>query len=135
MGDQTQAFSDFFDVHGANIEHTTKIKAVVTRLKVAVTGGINDLAPVDQVIVDGKADPTELGHQGFADFEFSNRTFSGREDTTYECVRRFSCYSGFCEYGAGAPLREKGLFKEDIDRTYSPASMGCCTISPNSGFG
>ena len=134
-GNQTQTFSDFFDVHGVNVEHAAKVKAAVNRSKVAVIGGINDPAFADQVIADGKADFIELGRQGFADPEFPNKAFSGREDTIRKCVRCFSCYPGFCEHRTDVPLWEKGLSKEDVDRIYSPASMGRCAINPNSGFG
>ncbi len=76
-GNQTQTFSDFFDVHGVNVEFAAKVKAAVTKSKVAVIGGINDPAFADQVIRDGKADFIELGRQGFADPEFPNKAFSG----------------------------------------------------------
>ena len=35
-GNQTQTFSDFFDVHGVNVEFAAKVKAAVTKSKVAV---------------------------------------------------------------------------------------------------
>ena len=101
----------------------------------AVIGGINDPAFADQVIRDGKADFIELGRQGFADPEFPNKAFSGREDYIRKCVRCFSCYPGFCEHKTDVPLWEKGLSKEEVDRIYSPASMGRCAINPDSGFG
>ena len=134
-GNQTQTFSDFFDVHGVNVEFAAKVKAAVTKSKVAVIGGINDPAFADQVIRDGKADFIELGRQGFADPEFPNKAFSGREDYIRKCVRCFSCYPGFCEHKTDVPLWEKGLSKEEVDRIYSPASMGRCAINPDSGFG
>ena len=134
-GNQTQTFSDFFDRHGVNVEHAAKVKAAVTKSKVAVIGGINDPAYADRVIAEGKADFIELGRQGFADPEFPNKAFSGREDYIRKCVRCFSCYPGFCEHSTDVPLWEKGLPKEEVDRIYSPASMGRCAINPNSGFG
>lgn len=134
-GNQTQTFSDFFDAHGVNVEHAAKVKAAVQKSKVAVIGGINDPAFADQVIADGKADFIEMGRQGFADPEFPNKAFSGKEDYIRRCVRCFSCYPGFCEHKTDVPLWEKGLAKEEVDRIYSPASMGRCAINPNSGFG
>ncbi len=134
-GNQTQTFSDFFDRHGVNVEHGAKVKAAVTKSKVAVIGGINDPAFADQVIAEGKADFIELGRQGFADPEFPNKAFSGREEDIRKCVRCFSCYPGFCEHRTDVPLWEKGLSKEEVGRIYSPASMGRCAINPNSGFG
>ena len=134
-GNQTQTFSDFFDVHGVNVGFAAQVKAAVTKSKVAVIGGINDPAFADQVIGDGKADFIELGRQGFADPEFPNKAFTGREDYIRKCVRCFSCYPGFCEHKTDVPLWEKGLSKEEVDRIYSPASMGRCAINPDSGFG
>lgn len=134
-GNQTQTFSDFFDVHGVNVGFAAQVKEAVTKSKVAVIGGINDPAFADQVIGDGKADFIELGRQGFADPEFPNKAFTGREDYIRKCVRCFSCYPGFCEHKTDVPLWEKGLSKEEVDRIYSPASMGRCAINPDSGFG
>lgn len=134
-GNQTQTFSDFFDIHGVNVEHAAKVKAAVVKSKVAVIGGINAPAFANQVIADRKADFIELGRQGFADPEFPNKAFTGKEDSIRRCVRCFSCYPGFCEHKTDVPLWEKGLSKEEVDRIYSPASMGRCAINPNSGFG
>lgn len=134
-GNQTQTFSDFFDVHGVNVEHAAKVKAAVKKSKVAVIGGINDPEFADTVIKDGKADFIELGRQGFADPEFPNKAFTGREDYIRKCVRCFSCYPGFCEHKTDVPLHLKGIPMEEVARIYSPASMGRCAINPNSGFG
>lgn len=134
-GNQTQTFSDFFDIHGVNVEHAAKVKAVVEKSKVAVIGGINDPVFADEIIRSGKADFVELGRQGFADPEFPNKAFNGREDYIRKCVRCFSCYPGFCEHRTDVPLWEKGIPQEEVARIYSPASMGRCAINPNSGFG
>lgn len=133
-GNQTQTFSDLFDEHGVNVAHAAKVKAAVTKSKVAVIGGINDPAFADQIIADGKADFVELGRQGFADPEFPNKAFSGKEDSIRKCVRCFNCYPGFCEHKTDVPLWEKGLSPEEVKTIYSPASMGRCAINPNSGF-
>ncbi len=134
-GNQTHTFSSFFDVHGVNVEHAAKVKAAVKKSKVAVIGGINDPDFADQVIRDGKVDFIELGRQGFADPEFPNKAFSGKEESIRRCVRCFSCYPGFCEHRTDVPLMEKGIPAEEVARIYSPASMGRCAINPNSGFG
>lgn len=134
-GNKTQTFSDFFDVHGVNVEFAAKVKAAVTKSKVAVIGGLNDPAMCEQVIADGKADFVELGRQGFADPEFPNKIMQGREDYIRRCVRCFQCYPGFCEHATDVPLWEKGLAPEEVGKIYSPASMGRCAINPNSGFG
>lgn len=134
-GNKTQTFSDFFDIHGVNVGHAAKVKAAVTKSKVAVIGGFNDPQMADDVIREGKADFIELGRQGFADPEFPNKAFSGREDSIRRCVRCFNCYPGFCEHPTDLPLTEKGLKPEEVMRIYSPASMGRCAINPNSGFG
>lgn len=134
-GNRTQTFSDFFDIHGVNVEHAAKIKAAVKKSKVAVIGGINAPELAEEIISSGKADFIELGRQGFADPEFANKARNGKEDTIRRCVRCFNCYPGFCEHKTDVPLWEKGLSKEEIDRIYSPASMGQCAINPNSGFG
>ena len=133
-GNQTQTFSDFFDIHGVNVEYAAKVKAAVTKSKVAVIGGINDPSMADQIIKDGKADFVELGRQGFADPEFPNKAFSGKEDYIRKCVRCFSCYPGFCEHETDVPLTEKGIPMEEVARIYNPASMGRCAINPNTGF-
>ena len=133
-GNKTQTFSDFFDQHGVNVAHAKKVKDVVRKSKVAVIGGINDPAFADEIIASGKADFVELGRQGFADPEFPNKAFSGREESIRKCVRCFSCYPGFCEHKTDVPLWEKGLSPEEVAKIYSPASMGKCAINPNSGF-
>lgn len=134
-GNRTQTFSDIFDIHGVNVEHAAKIKAAVKKSKVAVIGGINAPELGEEIIASGKADFIELGRQGFADPEFANKARDGKEDTIRRCVRCFNCYPGFCEHKTDVPLWEKGLPKEEVDRIYSPASMGQCSINPNSGFG
>lgn len=134
-GNITQTFSDFFDVHGVNVEHAVKVKAAVTKSKVAVIGGINDPQQADDVIREGKADFIEMGRQGFADPEFPNKAFSGHADSIRRCVRCFNCYPGFCEHATDVPLFEKGYSMEDFMKIYSPAAMGRCAINPNSGFG
>lgn len=134
-GNKTQTFSDFFDVHGVNVEHAARVKAAVTRSRVAVIGGFNDPQQADEVIRDGKADFVEMGRQGFADPEFPNKAFSGREDSIRRCVRCFNCYPGFCEHETDVPLPAKGMPMEEVMRIYSPASMGRCAINPDSGFG
>lgn len=134
-GNQTQTFSDFFDIHGVNVEFAAKVKAAVKKSKVAVIGGINDPAMCEAIISEGKADFVELGRQGFADPEFPNKALNGREDYIRRCVRCFNCYPGFCEHKTDVPLWEKGLSMEEVNKIYSPASMGQCAINPNSGFG
>jgi len=134
-GNQTQTFSDFFDVHGVNVEFAAKVKAAVKKSKVAVIGGINDPQMCEDIIASGKADFVELGRQGFADPEFPNKALNGREDYIRRCVRCFNCYPGFCEHATDVPLWEKGLSPEEVAKIYSPASMGQCAINPNSGFG
>lgn len=134
-GNITQTFSDFFDVHGVNVDHAAKVKAAVTKSKVAVIGGINDPQQADDIIRDSKADFVEMGRQGFADPEFPNKAFSGHADSIRRCVRCFNCYPGFCEHATDVPLFEKGYSMEDFLKIYSPAAMGRCAINPNSGFG
>ncbi len=134
-GNGTQTFSDFFDIHGVNVEHAAKVKAAVQKSKVAVIGGFNDPKMADEVIRDGKADFVEMGRQGFADPEFPNKAFADHEDTIHRCVRCFNCYPGFCEHETDMPLPEKGIPIEEVMKIYSPASMGRCAINPNSGFG
>lgn len=134
-GNRTQTFSDFFDKHGVNVDFAKKIKETVKKSKVAVIGGINDPKMADDIIREGKADFVELGRQGFADPEFPNKAFTGREDYIRKCVRCFSCYPGFCEHKTDVPLYKKGLSMEEVKKIYSPASMGRCALNPNSGFG
>lgn len=134
-GNKTQTFSDFFDAHGVNVEHAARVRAAVSKSKVAVIGGFNDPQQADEVIRDGKADFIVMGRQGFADPEFAGKALSGREDLIRRCVRCFNCYPGFCEHETDVPLWEKGLTPEEVKRIYSPASMGRCAINPDSGFG
>lgn len=134
-GNQTNTFSDFFDIHGVNVEHAGKIKKAVTKSLVSVIGGINSPELAEEIIKSGKADFIELGRQGFADPEFANKAMNGQEDKIRRCVRCFNCYPGFCEHKTDLPLWEKGLSGEEVAKIYSPASMGQCAINPNSGFG
>lgn len=134
-GNQTNTFSDFFNIHGVNVEFAAKIKKAVRRSLIAVIGGINSPELAEEIIASGNADFIELGRQGFADPEFANKTKNGQADTIRRCVRCFQCYPGFCEHKTDLPLWEKGLPKEEVAKIYSPASMGRCAINPNSGFG
>jgi len=135
LGNKTQTFSDFFDIHGVNVAFAAKVKAAVKQSKVAVIGGINSPELAEEIIADGKADFVELGRQGFADPNFPNKAMNGQEDYIRRCVRCFQCYPGFCEHATDVPLWEKGLSPEEVKKIYSPASMGRCAINPNSGFG
>lgn len=134
LGNKTQTFSDFFDIHGVNVEFAAQVKAAVKQSKVAVIGGINSPELAEQIIAEGNADFIELGRQGFADPEFPNKAMSGNEDYIRRCVRCFQCYPGFCEHSTDVPLWEKGLTPKEVKKIYSPASMGRCAINPNSGF-
>lgn len=133
LGNKTQTFSDFFDIHGVNVAHAARAKQVLKQSKVAVIGGINSPEQAEEIIAGGKADFVELGRQGFADPEFPNKVMEGREDSIRRCVRCFSCYPGFCEHETDVPLWEK-LGPEEAGKIYSPASMGQCAINPESGF-
>jgi 2,4-dienoyl-CoA reductase-like NADH-dependent reductase (Old Yellow Enzyme family)/thioredoxin reductase len=132
-GNQTNTFSDFFNIHGVNVEYAAKIKNAVKKSLVAVIGGINSPELAEKIIASGKADFIELGRQGFADPEFANKAKNCQADKIRRCVRCFQCYPGFCEHKTDVPLWEK-LPKEEAARIYSPASMGRCAINPNSGF-
>ena len=133
-GSQTHTFTSFLEPHGYNVEFAAKVKAAVTKSKVAVIGGFNSPELCEQVLAEGKADFIELGRQGFADPEFPNKALNGQADHIRRCVRCFQCYPGFCEHKTDVPLWEKGLTKEQVDEIYSPASMGRCAINPNTGF-
>ncbi len=135
LGNMTNTFSDFFDVHGVNVGFAAKVKQAVKQSKVAVIGGINSPEMAEDIIAGGKADFVELGRQGFADPAFPNKAKDGREAYIRRCVRCFQCYPGFCEHATDVPLWEKGLAPEEVKKIYSPASMGRCAINPNSGFG
>lgn len=132
-GNQTNTFSDFFNIHGVNVEHAAKIKKAVKKSLVAVIGGINSPEQAEEIIASGKADFIELGRQGFADPDFANKAKNGQADKIRRCVRCFQCYPGFCEHKTDVPLWEK-LPKEEVAKIYSPASMGRYAINPNSGF-
>ncbi|SHI81506.1 oxidoreductase [Parasporobacterium paucivorans] len=134
-GNRTNTFSDIFDVHGVNVGHAEKIKKAVKKSLVAVIGGINAPEQAEEIIASGKADFVEVGRQGFADPAFPNKALKGEEDTIRRCVRCFQCYPGFCEHPTDKPLTEKGYTPEQVAKLYNPASMGSCSINPNSGFG
>ena len=133
-GSQTHTFTSFLEPHGYNVEFAAKVKAAVTKSKVAVIGGFNSPELCEQVLAEGKADFIELGRQGFADPDFPIKALNGQADHIRGCVRCFQCYPGFCEHKTDVPLWEKGLTKEQVDEIYSPASMGRCAINPNTGF-
>ncbi len=134
-GNRTQTFSDFFDIHGVNVEFAAKVKAAVTKSKVAVIGGLNDPGMCEEIIASGQADFVEFGRQGFADPDFPNKVISGREDYIRRCVRCFQCYPGSFEHETDKPLWERGMTKEQVAGIFTPAAMGRCAINPNSGFG
>ena len=133
-GSQTHTFTSFLEPHGYNVEFAAKVKAAVTKSKVAVIGGFNSPELCEQVLAEGKADFIELGRQCFADPDFPIKALNGQADHIRRCVRCFQCYPGFCEHKTDVPLWEKGLTKEQVDEIYSPASMGRCAINPNTGF-
>jgi 2,4-dienoyl-CoA reductase-like NADH-dependent reductase (Old Yellow Enzyme family)/thioredoxin reductase len=134
-GNGTQTFSDFFDIHGVNVEHAAKIKSAVKKSKVAVIGGINSPELAEQIIASGKADFIELGRQCFADPDFPNKALNGKEDYIRRCVRCFQCYPGldYCEHPTDKPIWER--WTPEQLKTLSPAIMGKCAINPDSGFG
>ena len=134
-GSKTHTFTSFLEDHGYNAPFAAKIKAAVKESKVSVIGGFNDPVLCENVLSSGQADFIEMGRQCFADPDFPNKVLSGDEDKIRRCVRCFNCYPGFCEHETDVPLWEKGLPKEEVDRIYSPASMGWCAINPKSGFG
>ena len=133
-GNQTKTFSSFLEPHGINVEYAAKIKAAVTKSKVAVVGGFNSPEHCEEVLAAGKADFIELARQGFADPDFPNKALNGQEDSIRRCVRCFGCYPGFCEHPTDIPLFEK-LGPEEAMKIYTPFAMGKCAINPNSGFG
>ena len=135
LGNQTQTFSDFFDIHGVNVEYAAKVKAAVKKSKVSVIGGFNDPVLCEEVIASGKADFVEFGRQGFADPDFPNKILTGREDYIRRCVRCFNCYPGSFEHPTDKPLTERGRTPEQVAAIFTPAAMGQCAINPNSGFG
>lgn len=132
-GNGTNTFSDFFDIHGVNIEHAAKIKAAVKESKVAVIGGFNDPALCEEVIASGKADFVELARQCFADPEFPIKAMLGREDHIRKCVRCFHCYPGFYEHPTDIPFMMR-MNDPYWQKKMLPSSMGDCAINPNSGF-
>lgn len=134
-GNRTQTFSDFFDIHGVNVEFAARVKAAVTRSKVAVIGGLNDPRMCEEIIASGKADFVEFGRQGFADPDFPNKVIAGQEDHIRRCVRCFQCYPGSFEHETDKPLWERGMTREQVAGIFTPAAMGRCAINPNSGFG
>ena len=133
LGNQTNTFSDFFDPHGVNVEHAAKVKAAVKKSRVAVIGGFNGPELAEQVLAEGKADFIEFGRQGFADPAMPNKALEGKEDTIRRCVRCMNCYPGFCEHPTDIPLWEK-IGPEKANKIYNPASMGRCSINPETGF-
>jgi 2,4-dienoyl-CoA reductase-like NADH-dependent reductase (Old Yellow Enzyme family)/NADPH-dependent 2,4-dienoyl-CoA reductase/sulfur reductase-like enzyme len=134
-GNGTNTFSDFFDIHGVNVEYAAKIKAAVQKSKVAVIGGINSPEMAEKIITEGKADFIELGRQSFADPNFPNKALTGKEDYIRRCVRCFQCYPGLDipEHPTDKPIWER--WTPEQLKTLSPAIMGKCAINPNSGFG
>jgi len=135
-GNGTQTFSDFFDIHGVNVDHAAKIKATVKRSKVAVIGGINSPEMAEDIIASEKADFVELGRQCFADPEFPNKAKDGRSAYIRRCVRCFQCYPGidYAEHPTDIPIWER-LTPEQFKKEVTPAAMGRCAINPDTGFG
>lgn len=133
-GQGTKTFSSFLEPHGLNLEYAAKVKAAVKKSYVSTIGGYNGPELAEQVIAQGKTDFVEFGRQGFADPNMPNKALMGQEDTIRRCVRCYNCYPGFCEHPTDIPLFEK-LGPEAAMKIYSPASMGCCAINPNTGFG
>lgn len=133
-GNMTQTFSDFFDIHGVNVEFAKKIKEAVKISKVSVIGGINDPLMCEEIIASGKADFVEMGRQCFADPNLPLKAQTGKEDYIRKCVRCFSCYPGFCEHKTDMPLEKKGMTPEEVRQIYRPGAMGHCAINPKTGF-
>jgi 2,4-dienoyl-CoA reductase-like NADH-dependent reductase (Old Yellow Enzyme family)/NADPH-dependent 2,4-dienoyl-CoA reductase/sulfur reductase-like enzyme len=134
-GNGTQTFSDFFDIHGVNVEHAAKVKAAVKKSRVSVIGGINSPEMAEQIIAEGKADFVEMGRQCFADPDFPNKALNGREDYIRRCVRCFHCYPGvdYAEHPTDKPFWER-FTQEEIKLNVTPEAMGACSINPKSGF-
>jgi 2,4-dienoyl-CoA reductase-like NADH-dependent reductase (Old Yellow Enzyme family)/thioredoxin reductase len=134
-GNGTRTFSDFYDIHGVNVEHAAKIKAAVKKSKVAVIGGINSPEHAERIIAEGKADFVEMGRQCFADPDFPNKALNGKEDYIRRCVRCFQCYPGvdYAEHPTDIPFWKR-FTPEEIKTNVTPEAMGQCAINPKSGF-
>ena len=126
MGNRTHQTTSMYDVHGYNIPFAARVKAAVTRSKVAVIGGINDPAQCEEAIRDGKTDFVILARQAFADPEFANKAESGQEDLIRRCIRCSHCYPGMPEH----PTERQQM---PVTATAKPADIGKSGGMGNSG--
>ncbi len=134
-GNSTGTFSSHYDPHGLNADYAAKIRSVLKHTLVSVIGGINSPELGEEIISAGKADLIALGRQGFADPDFVSKTACGQADLIRRCVRCFHCYPGAAEHPSDVDWNERGLTPDVISRILSPASMGICSLNPDSGFG
>ena len=132
-GNRTYTFTDMYDAHGHNVQYAAKVKAAVTKSKVAVIGGINSPEFANQVIAEGKTDFVVMGRQMYADPEFANKVAAGKPETIRRCVRCFQCYPGTKEHETDLPFEVRFTEEEKL-RIFNPASMGRCAINPHSNF-
>ena len=87
----SKAFSSMFHPHGCNLDLSEEIKKHVS-IPVVAVGGFNDPQQIEDAIASGKCDAVAMGRQQFADPEFANKAYTGREDEIAPCLR-CSCFN------------------------------------------
>lgn len=83
---------NMFHAFGVNVEFAAAIKKAV-KTPVAVVGGLDDPAQMEQVLAEGKADIIALGRSIIADPLMPDKLYSGRSDDITPCLRCNHCIS------------------------------------------
>ncbi|WP_286680554.1 FAD-dependent oxidoreductase [Tepidanaerobacter sp. EBM-49] len=87
-------FSSPFCERGLNVPLAAAIKDAVKTSKVAVVGGLNDPAMMDEIIASGKADIVAIGRGLLADPYLPKKAKMRKADDITPCQRCLVCLSG-----------------------------------------
>lgn len=79
-----------FTEHGCNVYLAAEIKKHVHK-PVAVIGGLNDPAQMEEILASGKADVCYMGRALLADPFLPNKVMADRDEEIVHCLRCFTC--------------------------------------------
>lgn len=121
-----QIFPLWFTEHGLNVDAAARVKAALTKCRVAVVGGIGDPAMAEDIVASGKADFVAMCRSLVADPHWPNKALDGREDEITPCIRCISCHDMMGSDGAFCTVNPKTLqeyWLRDVAPAKAPRRM------------
>lgn len=89
----TVTHPSMFLENGVNVRYAAEIKKHVKQSAVATVGALSDVALMEDILADGRADVVEVARALFADPDLPLKARSGREDEINKCMRCLACFS------------------------------------------